>query len=530
MKRFITIIVTLALAATSLRAGGEILRENYGKYMDDVKYCYGVNAYLVNDYANAKSIFEDCLASGAENPWIYYYLGNIAFAEENPQKAFGYYKKAKDLEPGNFWFAEAYTNLYINTVPEEKALAALEELSQIRNDSNTQIKITAVLLRLGRAEEADNRIDEYREAGLEMNSRCYSLFAQSALASDNDSLALKYYNYAIEEDPDDMLAVYYKAEIYRAAGNFPEFLVDATDFFKSKLTPIDAKREYYKYLVQQHPTEYLLEHKECFDSVTVAFVQTHPTDTSALSTSGLYYLHTGEIEKAKTSFLVNANVNAADPKWAYYHISFLDYIHEYDELAKYAGIYYKKYKDFSFLWYQQQAYVQAEQYDQALDIINKVIAGAKTKQEKAALYGYEADVFLLKADHTSEPSMKSILTSTAYSLYEKSIKLDKTSPNSFNNYAYNLALRGERLDYALKLSRKACELEKDNATYLDTLGYICYLMGQYKLSKDIFIKALGYGGKEHSVIVAHYADVLNALGEKASAAYYYNLAKQLEQE
>lgn len=530
MKRFLTIIVALALAAANLHAGGEILRENYGKFTADLGYCYAVNAYMTNNYAEAKRLFQERLETDPANPWIYYYLGNIAMAEENPEKAFGYYKKATNLDPQNFWFAEAYTSIYINTVPEEKALAALEDLAKIKNDPGTQIKITAVLLRMGRTEEADARIDEYRETGLEMNSRCYSLFAQSALASDNDSLALKYYNYAIEDNPSDMLAVYSKAEIYRTSGKFSEFLVDATDFFKSGDTPLDAKREYYKYLVQQLPNEYLLQHKECFDSVTVAFVQAHPTDSTALNVSGLYYLHTGDIDRAKTSFLVNASVNANNTKWAFYHLSLLGYIGEFEEQAKYAGVYYHKYKDFTFQWYQQQAYVQAKQYDKALEIIHNVIASSSTKQEKAGLYGYAADVYLLKADSAADPVTRSISTSTAYSYYEKSIKLDRTAPNSYNNYAYNLALRGERLDYALKLSRKACDLEKDNATYLDTLGYIYFLMGQFKLSKEVFIKALGYGGKEHSVIVAHYADVLNALGEKASAAYYYNLAKQLEQE
>lgn len=113
--------------------------------------------------------------------------------------------------------------------------------------------------------------------------------------------------------------------------------------------------------------------------------------------------------------------------------------------------------------------------------------------------------------------------------YEKSLKLNSKSAMTLNNYAYFRSLKKDNLKYALRMSKKACSIEPENATYLDTLGYIYYLLGDYKTAKEVFIKCLSYGGRDEAVIVGHYADVLNALGEK-TADYYYKLSQKLLQE
>ena len=76
------------------------------------------------------------------------------------------------------------------------------------------------------------------------------------------------------------------------------------------------------------------------------------------------------------------------------------------------------------------------------------------------------------------------------------------------------------------MSRKTVEAEPDNATYLDTYGWILYLQGKAAEAKPYFKHAMMYGGKESSVVLSHYADVLEKLGEDDLAKVYRQQARK----
>ena len=73
---------------------------------------------------------------------------------------------------------------------------------------------------------------------------------------------------------------------------------------------------------------------------------------------------------------------------------------------------------------------------------------------------------------------------------------------------------------------RAVELEPDNATYLDTYGWLLYLLRRPKEAKPYFKHAMLYGGKDSAVVLEHYSKVLEALGEEDLATYYKNLSEQ----
>ena len=114
----------------------------------------------------------------------------------------------------------------------------------------------------------------------------------------------------------------------------------------------------------------------------------------------------------------------------------------------------------------------------------------------------------------------------AYEKYEAALKADPDKTSVLNNYAYYLSQEGRKLQQALKMSRRSIELEPDNATYLDTYGWILYLLKRPKEAKPYFKHAMLYGGKDSAVVLEHYSKVLEALGEKALSIYYMNLSRQ----
>ena len=119
--------------------------------------------------------------------------------------------------------------------------------------------------------------------------------------------------------------------------------------------------------------------------------------------------------------------------------------------------------------------------------------------------------------------------SKAFKIYEQALKTDPGYCPVLNNYAYYLSLKKCRLRKAERMSRITIEKEPDNATYLDTYGWILFLRGKAKEAKPYFKHAMIYGGKESAVILQHYSEVLAKLGETDLAKYYHTLAESKKQ-
>lgn len=155
--------------------------------------------------------------------------------------------------------------------------------------------------------------------------------------------------------------------------------------------------------------------------------------------------------------------------------------------------------------------------DQCREIVR--ISGEKNDSaETAKAYSTMGDIF-----HEYKNDEKS-----CFEMYERALKADPRYVPVLNNYAYYLSLKGTKLRKALKMSAITIEEEPDNATYLDTYGWILHLLGKNKEAKPYFKHALIYGGRDSKVILEHYAEVLGLLGEQDLADYYLRLASEKE--
>lgn len=104
------------------------------------------------------------------------------------------------------------------------------------------------------------------------------------------------------------------------------------------------------------------------------------------------------------------------------------------------------------------------------------------------------------------------------SVFEDLLKKAPDNIMALNNYAYYLSERGERLEYALNLSKKTLEQEYDQPNYLDTYGWILYKMKRYEEAKVYIEKAISNAGNDVSaVVLEHYADIEFQLGHVDNA-------------
>jgi tetratricopeptide (TPR) repeat protein len=128
-------------------------------------------------------------------------------------------------------------------------------------------------------------------------------------------------------------------------------------------------------------------------------------------------------------------------------------------------------------------------------------------------------------------------------------KLLKAHPESStynNDLGYVLADNDKDLDEAEKLVRKALDLDKaeraklkekglldadedkENAAYLDSLGWVLYKKKNYAEAKKHLLEASKTDEGKHVEIFDHLADVHKAMGEKADAVAVWQKALELE--
>jgi len=110
--------------------------------------------------------------------------------------------------------------------------------------------------------------------------------------------------------------------------------------------------------------------------------------------------------------------------------------------------------------------------------------------------------------------------------YEEALKLDPDNALILNNYAYNLSTRNQDLNKALDMIKRAVRKEPGNPSYLDTMGWIYYMLKDYKAAKEYIERAVSVNGS-NSVLLEHLGDVHNALKDTQKAVYFWKKALEL---
>ena len=103
------------------------------------------------------------------------------------------------------------------------------------------------------------------------------------------------------------------------------------------------------------------------------------------------------------------------------------------------------------------------------------------------------------------------------------LKRQPDNAAAMNYLGYMLAERGERLDESVGLLKRALELEPENGSYLDSLGWAYFKEDKLDLAADNLKRAADQQ-KNNSVIQDHYGEVLFKLGRYQDAIAAWNRA------
>jgi len=114
---------------------------------------------------------------------------------------------------------------------------------------------------------------------------------------------------------------------------------------------------------------------------------------------------------------------------------------------------------------------------------------------------------------------------------DRSVQLDDTNPASLNYLGYLLADEGERLEEARDLIGKALEEDPTNGAYLDSMGWVFYMLSEYEKAREYLEKAVQYidlNNKENYLIYDHLGDVYYVIGLFREAGEAWEKAQQIK--
>ena len=507
-----------------------------------------VTEYNEGNRAKASAILQKIVEMEPSNDAAWYYLALCSVAEKDVEMAEVRFRKAVELDPGNFWYRyrlaaiyamtsrpELTTDIYEKLLKDfpkkselyfdlaelysaqgenEKALETLKEIETVFGiTESVAVYRFNLLMRMQRQEEAYKSLEEYNDR----YSSPYVLatLAEHQLSMYNDSTALAYYDEALDIAPDYAPALLGKAETLRMTRKYGEYFKVLDDFVSNPSDVAKSKTDYLSEVIRRSDPKFIRTFIPQLDGIIEKTLQTHPSDSSILSLAGLYYYSTDRKDEAKSKFRQNAVSHPSSLSAAASYVEFLMYAEQWKELTEEGRKAYARFpQETAFLEMASMGHYNLEEYDKVLEICDKVLEVAPSDSSKTLrAWSTKGDIY-----HQLGSPKKS------YKAYEKALKINPDYVYVLNNYAYYLSLEGRNLKKAHAMSRKTIEAEPDNATYLDTFGWILFLMGRPEEAKPHFKHAMLYGGKDSAVILDHYAEVLFALGEYDRAMVYWNQA------
>ena len=115
------------------------------------------------------------------------------------------------------------------------------------------------------------------------------------------------------------------------------------------------------------------------------------------------------------------------------------------------------------------------------------------------------------------------------SIYVKLINIDDKDAQAYNNYAYSLVERNLFLPKALEMAKKAISLEPNNASYLDTIGWIYFKMDKLGKAKK-FVESSIEINSENAIVLEHLGDILMSADQTKNALELYKKALLLDKD
>ncbi len=470
-------------------------------------------------------------------------LGNIYKIAQQPDSAELAFEKV--IKADSLYFQAYYQIAQLNEA--KKPLKSLEVYNRLLELSgpewNVLVKIAEINERLGNVENTISTVEKLLQLN-PSNLRLQKMLIESYLKTNKNDKAIELADDALNMFPDDLTLIEYKGNAKANENKWDEAAVEYRKLIQSDL-PFEAKKK-----------------------IAGGFVAEASADSSIIPIAKSLLL---EIEKDTTDWQLNvflgeiAIAENEDTLATKYFANATELAPWNPQIWNRLGI---------LLFDSQQFDKAAIQMKKAIknfpdDFVDNLILGLSLTQQHdiegaaralehavrlnpndlTALHAYGYTLNQLKRDDAAliyldkalllDPdniqvigtmgliydSMKNYKMSD--SLYERALLIDSTDILIANNYAYSLSERGEKLDKALGLAEYAVKEAPENSSYLDTIGWIYFKLGNYSKAIDYINQAIEFD-IANATLFDHLADVYAKINNNDKAIEFYKKALELD--
>jgi len=450
-----------------------------------------------------------------ENEW---YLLNLAetykktnqleLAEEN-------YLKLNDQFPGNSSYLFSLAEIYLYQGQLEKSLPLYNEIEvQMGISEELILHKNKIYLELN---QIDNAIAEMQKL-IDNNPRevrYYGIMAEIYENTGNNELALENYNKILEIEPSNGFVHLSLYEFYKYRGQKDKANEELNLAFNSPKIPVVNKVEILsEFFINSERNEDLK--KQAYGLLETT-IKVHPSESQGYAVYVDYLDRDGKTEDAIAMLQKAVELDPANFNLTYQFMMLLTVNEKYDMLADESLKAMELYPTQStFYYFNGIANIQLKEYEKAIESLE---LGKDLTIDNPDLKG-EFCQYLGDANHAIKRFKESDQS------YDQALDINPNNVYVLNNYSYYLSLRKEKLTLAESMSYKANQLSPNNATYMDTHGWVLYQAGKY-IDAEIWLqKALDNGGTGSGEVLEHYGDALFKLGKKEKALQYWKKAAE----
>jgi len=462
----------------------------------------GLFYYKAGNTDTAIREFKKAVENDPTQPAFYNMLVECYINNSDLQNLIPVLEKSIELDIKNKRNADMLLKLYIGLKKYDKVENHLEFLIEnFRKDSSYKVQYIEMLILNGNKEKADRFVKKYiiedeldnkslklltrlyikydidyiidvLNEGLKYNSdNPYYHFNLGILYKEKNNIdnALKYYLQAKSIIPMDSEVVRYIANIYLEKEQYDKLIetVDIEDEF------FDLKLEMAGKLIQNRQDIYAMK-------LLNDLLSSDVENKRVYLLSGIVMFNKGDYDKS------------------------IDFVNKYVEIDS------SNYYPFYIIG---MAYFQKNDYDNAVASLKRAVNLNSDDLNSMVLI---ADIYYTLKQYN-----------LAEEYYIKALEIDSNSDIALNNYSYMLAEMGKKLDFALQMSKKAVEMQPDNDSYLDTLGWIYYKMNKYEQALKYIKKASEKKGTSAD-IYEHLGDVYYKLGDIDKAKRFWKISYNMD--
>jgi tetratricopeptide (TPR) repeat protein len=397
---------------------------------------------------------------------------------------------------------------YIKAKKMEKAKNVLHRFAKVSPDNPFPYYL---LGQLYLSEGKTNKAIEYLQKALEIKKTFEAAFVTLGRVyekREEHASAENLYKSILKEDPDNSLALEKLAQLYVAMGRVAE------------------ARRIYRKLLNLYPENYQYRHQYAI----------------TLMQSGDFYRAREVLEEIYRNHPNDLNV-------AYSYALSLELTGELkDALSIYEGLYKKVPNNSRVIERLANVYMGLGMHDKAEELIKKGLflnpASVKLHMLKANLLmdreKYRESLGVLDRVISINPKeyrayfLKAIALDFLGRIVEaeenlkKAMELQPEDPDLYNHLGYSLLIwyGSERIEEAQDLIRKALAADPNNPAYIDSMGWVYYLKGDYEKAIQYLLDALRRA-YDDPVVNEHVGDVLMKMGYPETALEYYRKSLQL---